>query len=460
LGESVDQLTNRLLWLAGLLGVLLLGVIANYLLHGDEGGLNPVAQAAERTGHLPGGKVAMEISYTAPGLTTPIVGSGSGTFDTKSGRSQMEMSMPIPGRGKMTISAVGDTKTAYVRSPQFAGQLPPGKTWIGMQPMLGHDPETAFGTNNSAKGTLEMLSAVGGSVERVDRQTVRGHLTTRYKATIDFHRLGEVMAQGGEPELAREYEQLASQIPAPIPVEVWIDQQGIARRMTMHEELPAGDSGVVVAMDIRMELFDFGPQAKIDLPPKSEVLDITPMLRAELGMLDGSRYAKVVAPAGGPPLSAAAFHRKGEAICRDGLSAAKHVEDLAEKMKGELHQGADSEEGAAWLRRWAAELIGPTTKTFKSLGRRLASLSPPAADAAEYEAALQEIPVTLEKFEAIKVASEMGSTKALKLLDDEDGDSHEAEADARWRRLGLGTCAKDTDEEGQSGSAQSGASIE
>ena len=52
----------------------------------------------------------------------------------------------------------------------------------------------------------------------------------------------------------------------------------------MVEQLPIGDAGITVTADIRTELFAFGPQPKIQLPPKHTVFDLTPLLRAELGL--------------------------------------------------------------------------------------------------------------------------------------------------------------------------------
>jgi hypothetical protein len=43
---------ERLLWLAGLLGLLPIGVAVNAALHGD--GIDPVATAADQTASMPG----------------------------------------------------------------------------------------------------------------------------------------------------------------------------------------------------------------------------------------------------------------------------------------------------------------------------------------------------------------------------------------------------------------------
>lgn len=253
-----------------------------------------------------------------------------------------------------------------------------------MQPLLGHSPETAFATSGGAESTIEMLSAVGGDVRREDRQTVRGHMTTRYKATIDLGRMSAILKENGEDELAHEYEQLASKMPASVPVEAWIDAAGVARRIRIVQELPTGVDGITVTADMRMEIFDFAPQPKIALPPRHAVFDVTPLLRSELGLLNGAGYAKLTRPAGGKPLGRAAFRQQVSGICRAaharGDAARERAQPLLERV-----QGAGSKaEARAYLQRWSAAFVPPVDRIGRGLLHRLASIPPPRTDAAAW----------------------------------------------------------------------------
>jgi hypothetical protein len=63
-----SQLTPLGKWclrLAGLLAVLLIAVVVNYVAHGGTEGLNPVAEAAERTANMAGAKIAIEVKYSS-----------------------------------------------------------------------------------------------------------------------------------------------------------------------------------------------------------------------------------------------------------------------------------------------------------------------------------------------------------------------------------------------------------
>ena len=69
-------------------------------------------------------------------------------------------------------------------------------------------------------------------------------------------------------------------------------------------------------MDMRMQFYDFGAHPKIELPAEAQGLDYTPMLRAELGLEDGSTVGSLISPTGAKPLSSAAFQNRVLGICR------------------------------------------------------------------------------------------------------------------------------------------------
>jgi hypothetical protein len=380
--------SRRLLQLAGLLSLLLIAVVVNYLLH--EGGevLNPVAEAAQRTAAQPGARIKMEVTYGATGGARTITGTGVGAYDARSGRTRIDFTVPIPGRAPLTVRAVGDERTTYTHSAPLAAELPDGKQWLGMEPLLGHDPSKALGSGPGAEGTLEMLKAVGGGVEELDHQSVRGHRTTRYRATMDLAHVADVMAEHGETDLASEYRQMAEEAPAPIPVEVWIDENGLLRLTRMVLSLPTGDGGPTLSVDMKMEYSDFGVHPKVKLPPRRKVFDYTPVLRAELGLTDGSNLGALDPPAGTAPLPADAFRRRVKGICQAGIGEAKSLvprsRELTEELKalgpGALGSGEAKPiivETGRWYESSAYGLI-------RRMFRKLVAVAPPAQDAATY----------------------------------------------------------------------------
>ncbi len=438
-----DPLSRRLLWLAGLLSVLLIAVVVNYLLHGGAAALNPVAQAAERTAAMPGAHLKLQVTYSAAGGSRAIVGTGRGAFDARGDRARIELSVPVPGQATVNVESVGDARKVFLRSSAIAGELPPGKEWLGMEPLLGHDPETAFG--GRAEGTLRMLEAVA-QVERVDREIVRDHQTTRYKTTIDLARVAGLLAEKGEAEPAREYEAFAERAPAPIPVEVWIDDRGLLRLVRMVQQLPTADGGPELTMDMRMEYFAFGAHPKVALPSRSRVLDYTPALRAELGMTDGRSLGSLRPPAGARPLSAAAFRRRATAICRGVAGEAKRLlsqaDGLIERMEGMRRGVTDPVEARPLAMAYGLRVGEPLYRLARRGTLRLAALVPPRDRVAAYR---RYLTLDVEQLEGV-----LGQARALQVGAFNSPAIHDTaarETAAKKRRklvssLGISSCEK------------------
>lgn len=441
-----NPLSRRLLQLAGLLSLLLIAVVVNYLLHDGSEVVNPIAAAAQRTAAMRGARLKLEVTYSVEGGSRTIVGTGDGDYDARTGRTDAQLTLALPGGASIWTEALGDERTVYLRSSILESALPPGKLWLGMEPLLGHDPQSALGTGPGAQGVLEELKAVGGSVEELDHQIVRGHQTTRYKSTIDLSHVADVLSEGGDATLAREYEVLAEKVPDSIPVEVWIDGNGLARLVRMVQQLPTVPGGPTITTDTRMEFFDFGHRSKIPLPPRRQVLDYTPVLRAELGLEDGHSLGPLDPPTSAKPLPTAAFHHRVEGICRAGTVAAKGLlprsRELTNRLKALGPSALESGE--------AKPLIATTGRWFEHSAyrlvqrqfRKLVAVAPPARYAADYRRWLR-----LNAKEAEWILAEARAYQ-LGVVTVPGADDHKAEAKRQEREakklaasLGISSCA-------------------
>jgi hypothetical protein len=427
-GAGLEPLSKRLLEVAAGLSVLLILIAVVAWLHGsDEASFNPIAQAAARTQQQPGSRIALSGTYSLPtGQTMAMHGYGVYNGGTGHSRSVIEVAVPGPV-GSIRMEGVGDMKLIYMRSKLISAGIPPGDRWLAIQPGLGGAGQTAIANNTGSEGQLEMLRATGGDVENLGEAEVRGVTTTRYAGTLDLSRYAGHLADEGKGTAAHEYEQLAKAMPAPIPVEAWLDDAGLVRQMRMVMPIPSENGDPEVKMDMTMAFFDFGAAPKIDLPDRGEVFDATPLSRARLHLLDGSAIGVPAAIGDGPPLSQAAFHRRATRICKEPDAAVANLKKIGEplgrkiKVLGQLAKPGNGDRNALLrvLDEYGERYLEPVMQQGVHAMRRLAALSPPPALRASVQRFLHFGSIAIEVDLAQTRALEIGSIDTVKSLKDQ-----------------------------------------
>ncbi|HET7443722.1 MAG TPA: hypothetical protein VFJ57_03610 [Solirubrobacterales bacterium] len=282
--EALRGLSRRLLGVAAVLGLLLIAVVANHWLHdGDEviNPFNPISAAASQTAAAGGYTADTAVAYTVED-GPPVKASGTAEYNAETGRARADISVPTPA-GTVDVESVGDSSHVYIRSAAFAGQLPDGAEWIGIEPLLGQTSPGLAGSDG-AKQQLQMLRAVA-DVEKVGSEAIGGVVTQRYHGTIYIDRVADYFAEKGAAPLADEYRKLAKLMPDPIPVEVWIGPDGTVREMRIISKLPSEDGRPGVTMDMRITIDELGVKPDIDLPDPGSVYDATPLLREQLSQI-------------------------------------------------------------------------------------------------------------------------------------------------------------------------------
>jgi hypothetical protein len=115
-----------------------------------------------------------------------------------------------------------------------------------------------------------MLEAVGGEVETVGVEDLRGTETTHYRATIDPAAYAKTVG----PEERAKLGPLADQLQpgsGDVPVDVWLDADGLVRKLSL--EISGRSQGQSGNASASFELWDYGEDVEIELPPASEVVD-------------------------------------------------------------------------------------------------------------------------------------------------------------------------------------------
>jgi hypothetical protein len=216
----------------------------------------------------------MSVSGSAGGTIT-----GSGVMNGETERAWLELRGSDPTQGRQfTMTEVVDGANVYVRMPEIAQSLGAGKPWLLFRAeSLFGDPWAGSGglgggMSANPRGQLDQLESETNDVKTVGREPVDGVDTTHYTATIDMQKaLDEVGDQSGEA--ADLLQQSLDQLGATETVDVWIDGDGLLRRMVA--TLGMGAAG---NFTMTVDFSDYGIRPLIDVPPQSAVFDATSML--------------------------------------------------------------------------------------------------------------------------------------------------------------------------------------
>jgi hypothetical protein len=259
-----------------------------------EGGVvleDRFATAATSTIDAGTARVAMTMT-----MSTPEVGDVSiavdGALHFGTGDGQMSMAMPLMAEfGDLGDDIAVDARIVdgvmYLRYPERFAHMLGGTPWVSidLRGAFGEQNQGMLGPFGQADPTqyLEYLAAVSSSVEEVGRESVREVPTTRYHATFDFEKaVDQVPAEtldalGIDADTFDEHlERMRAAVGAEAPVDVWIDDDGLLRRMRMEMDV----AGQTAAID--MELYDYGVDVAVEAPPADQVRDMSSML-GELG---------------------------------------------------------------------------------------------------------------------------------------------------------------------------------
>lgn len=264
-----------------------------------------LSSAAFRASEESSYKFEFDMAITGvPDLPGALTMTGRGSIDGATGRSHVSIDMrdlvqllaasgdasaeelaAVVGDG--VIEVVQDGTTVYMRFPFFSELLGTSTPWVSMVAPDGSQASLedlglgslggfgAFGDPTQGPGSLlEGLQVLDENVRKVGTESVRGVDTTRYSGTLDLFKLLALAA----PEAQAELGMPAGVSGFEMPFDVWIDGDGLPRRMRMTMDfssmgfVPAGSEAP--AMSFTYEMFDYGEPVTIRLPDASEVTPI------------------------------------------------------------------------------------------------------------------------------------------------------------------------------------------
>jgi hypothetical protein len=269
---------------------------------GEPISFEQLSQAAAASADATTGRFAFSLEMTIPGTAKPFAFSGDGAFDATSNRAALSLdfssfaellggmfaglagpSADAPDFGDpdaWQIDAVQDGEVMYMRFPAMASELPAGKSWVRMDlgeaaQAQGFDfSELQELTNNDPRKMLEFLRAASDEIETVGTEKLRGVRATHYRATLNLSDYDRLVPADKREELRSMLGEMIEQTGlGEIPVDVWLDEFGLIRRLDM--SFAATQPGTTESVDASMtfELYDYGKAVEVEPPPAAEVVD-------------------------------------------------------------------------------------------------------------------------------------------------------------------------------------------
>ena len=195
--------------------------------------------------------------------------------------------------GDGRIDVIQDGSTIYLRMPFLAREAGVTTPWLSLT--MSDVPATAEGRLPGLFGQLAgagspaayfmQLRAMDGTVVENGTGDVRGVATTRYRGTLDLAKLlgHSLPATDASRDVMMPFFEALK-----LPYEVWVDAEGLPRRLTATLDFrsfaPAGAVAAepAPALTFTYDLFDFGAPTAIALPVDSAVTALDPAILSTL----------------------------------------------------------------------------------------------------------------------------------------------------------------------------------
>jgi len=239
-----------------------------------------LAASAARTSHAKSARMAMTMRMTVPPNGESVVAHASGVVGFRSRDGDLTMNMTIPGAGVIRMREVMVWPVIYMHSPLFAAGLH-GKQWMKLDMAK---IERAHGVNlnaltstNSSDPTqmLQTLENESDSLQNLGAATVRGVQTVHYHAVIDLDKAAKNAPAAIRAAVQKSDARLVAMLGTHrMPIDVWIGQDHLVRRLAYHMALPVASTGERLAMDVRLDMFDFGVPVHVTAPPAGQVAEL------------------------------------------------------------------------------------------------------------------------------------------------------------------------------------------
>jgi hypothetical protein len=255
----------------------------------DASGLAASADATAKAG---GARFELSVKQEVPGAAEPVPITASGVIDAAGRRALMAMDLSALADqlgavdlGDGRIEAVVDGLVVYVKASFLPdGLLPPGKEWLRLDAAalakragISAADLAAVGGNDPLK-LLDYLRGVSGTVDHVGEQELDGVSTTHYRADVDLRRSLEKLPRSVRTAAKPGIDRLVELAGPTLPVDVWVDDDGLVRRLESTLTMRPPGTTQKVTTSYRLDLSEYGIDPDIQPPAKAKTVDLLSLL--------------------------------------------------------------------------------------------------------------------------------------------------------------------------------------
>ena len=228
-------------------------------------------------------KVGFSITVDSDKLSSPITVPGSGEFDyaAKEGSLTMDYGDVLQaagqsGSGDMQILTKGSLY--YVKWPLLSQAVNASTPWVSfditkLDQITGIDTSSLRSVNQGNPSQTLVYLKAAGTVEDQGSEDVDGVSTTKYHAVIDLDRIPRLAPADQRAAVRASVRTLKDTYNiSELPLDVWIDDQGLPRKLFYDIDATVQDTKVTTSLT--MTLSDYGVDVNVQPPAKSQVTDL------------------------------------------------------------------------------------------------------------------------------------------------------------------------------------------
>jgi hypothetical protein len=259
---------------------------------GPSGDALPALRAAiQQTSTAGSSRMAIDLNFTSPERSLHVTGDVAYVLDPSDPTSLRERALlNIPSMGMVPGGEVelivGKGSVVYVRAPMLASYIPAKTPWVKLDPSSLPQQPGGVGAAAAALDPSAILAALESavSVGEVGPDTVDGTDATHYRATVDLVKLLPSIAALApdaptDADMQEAKDRLTKLGLDALPIELWVDGDGYLKQLRLALDLSTfAPDRPGTSFSLTLTLSDIGEDISIDVPPASQVTDLTDLL--------------------------------------------------------------------------------------------------------------------------------------------------------------------------------------